>query len=105
VLLSLFSLYHVINFIFHPLVMGIYRRHCNVKTFFCSLLTALGSHRLFGMPLDFASQPPMSIYNAVYLLKLCGPGTEILDAGLCPLQKSDFYQLSAPSLSSLPTLI
>jgi hypothetical protein len=29
------------------------------------------------MPLDFASQPPMSIYNAVYVLKLCGPGTEI----------------------------
>jgi hypothetical protein len=65
-------------------------------------------HRLCGMsldPLDFASQPPMSIYNAVSLLELCGPGTEILDAGLCPLLKSDFYQLSAPSLTSLPTLI
>jgi hypothetical protein len=56
-------------------------------------------------PLDFASQPPMSIYNAVSLLELCGPGTEILDAGLCPLHKSDFYQLSALSLSSLSTLI
>ena len=30
-------------------------------------------------PLDFASQPPMSIYNAVSLLELCGPGKEILE--------------------------